>query len=57
MEEQLELDLRIGGETALAAIPLSVAPDTDTAPSPGPRFTLPRIVDYTIVATFMFFFL
>lgn len=43
------------GDTAIAALPLSVAAG-DAPPARRARFAIPRVVDYLIVATFIYFF-
>ena len=43
-------------ETVLQAIPVTVAAaEAEAAPPRRFRFTVPRIVDYLIVATFIYF--
>ncbi|BCW90110.1 hypothetical protein sos41_32780 [Alphaproteobacteria bacterium SO-S41] len=44
------------GDAVMTAIPLVVAPADETAPRPRFTFHIPRVFDYLIVATFIYFF-
>lgn len=43
------------GEAILDAIPLVVADESKPPPPPRRPFAVPRIVDYIVVAAFMYF--
>ncbi|MBL9010305.1 MAG: hypothetical protein JNL56_03910 [Alphaproteobacteria bacterium] len=43
------------GDAAIAALPLSVAAGDAPPPARRARFAIPRVVDYLIVATFIYF--
>ena len=45
------------GEQALRALPLVVAAGEQAEARPRPRFAVPKIVDYLVVAIFMYFIL
>ena len=44
------------GDAVMTAIPLVVAPPEEAAPPRRFKLHIPRVVDYFIVATFIYFF-